>query len=105
MALRMEIYRYYVSRLNLWGNSKPDEEGGVYHGHNILLQYGADFGLIALAFFLTVYLWNLIWLFRKFLNSKEERYIGYLFFAWGETIRDENPVHLLTQKRKDAKII
>lgn len=130
MELRMEIYRCYISRLNLWGNSKINEEGWGYHGHNILLQYGTDFGLIALALFLAVYLWNLIWLFCKFLQSKEERYIGYLFFslitllygmldcswgagslgtlmmffAWGETVRDENPFPVLTGTQKDAKI-
>ena len=78
--VRLKIYRYYLSHLNLWGNSKEDGEWG-YHAHNIFLQIGSDFGLVALGIFIVIYAWSLIVFTKCFLKKKEEKYAVYLLFA------------------------
>ncbi|MCM1187813.1 MAG: hypothetical protein NC541_00770 [bacterium] len=113
MGERLEIYKYCVSRLNLWGNAKIGDDSWAWHAHNIFLQYGTDFGIVVLALFITIYGWNLIFLVRRFLMSNDEKHVAFLlfslitllygmleltwgpgsialimmFFAWGSTIR------------------
>lgn len=79
MAVRMEIYKYYVSRLNLWGNDKKGDSWG-WHAHSIYLQYGTDFGVVVLALFLIINGWSITSLMKNFLKDFNEQYIGYLFF-------------------------
>lgn len=64
-SVRKTIYRYYFRHLNLWGH--PYEEQGfqfgpkywVGHAHNMYLQYGTDFGVIFLAFFIILLGWSI----------------------------------------------
>ena len=61
--IRIGIYKYYASNLNLWGHSR----GGFYllsdkfidHAHNMLLQIAYDHGIIAGLIFLALNLYNL----------------------------------------------
>ena len=81
MEIRREIYKYYITHLNLWGNAKRGNDKWGYHGHNILLQYGTDFGVVVLALFIIIYIWSLLLFVRRFLQSKDEKYIVFLLFS------------------------
>lgn len=81
MEIRAGIYKYYISRLNLWGNAKRSDDTWGWHGHNIFLQFGTDFGVVVLALFLVIYGWNIFSLVRRFLRSRDERHVAFLFFS------------------------
>lgn len=87
IMMRSAIYKYYASRLNLWGHPKEGqgfqvtERYWAWHAHNILLQYGTDFGIVVMILFIIVSIWSFILLRKKFLVNRNEQYIGYLFFA------------------------
>jgi len=87
MLVRKTIYSHYFHNLNLWGH-RQDDQGfqltGQYwigHAHNIYLQYGTDFGIIALLLFLVLSGWACVSLVRSFLKSYEPEYMGYFLFA------------------------
>lgn len=80
MDVRWEIYRYYLSHLTLWGNAKKGNQEWGYHGHNIFLQFGTDFGIVALGFFMVLCGWGLISFVRRFLKDRDEEHIVWLLF-------------------------
>jgi len=87
LLVRQTIYAHYFRNLNLLGHRK-DEQGfqltGKYwigHAHNIYLQYGTDFGIIALILFMGLSGWTCVSLFKGFRRDCELEYLGYLLFA------------------------
>lgn len=87
VLVRYTIYKHYIERLKLWG--QPVEEQGfqltetyfVPHAHNIYLQYGTDFGIIAMILFAIVSFWAVFLLRKKFVTNMNEQYAGYLLFS------------------------
>lgn len=80
MDERMRIYKYYASHLTLWGNAKKENGEWGYHGHNIFLQFGTDFGIVALGVFVILYGWGLILFIRRFRRDRDEEHIVWLLF-------------------------
>lgn len=82
--VRTTIYKQYLMRLNLWGH--PYEEQGfqlsptrwIGHAHNIYLQYGTDFGIIAMGLFIVATIWSIVFAVRKLLKVCEEYWVGHL---------------------------
>lgn len=87
ILVRKTIYSHYFHNLNLWGH-RQDEQGfqltrqyWIGHAHNIYLQYGTDFGIIALILFMGLSAWTCVCLLRSFLKKLEIESIGYFLFA------------------------
>lgn len=87
LLVRKTIYSHYFRNLNLWGH-RQDEQGfqltGKYwigHAHNIYLQYGTDFGIIALLFFIGLSFWVCVSLIGDFRKKENPEFLGYFLFA------------------------
>lgn len=84
--VRSTIYQYYFTHLNLWGY--PYEEQGfqlkedywIGHAHNILLQYGTDFGIIVMIMIAVLWIWACKDMRKGFLGDKDEAWAGYAMF-------------------------
>lgn len=69
---RFQIYKTYMSRLNLWGHTY-DENTGVWvtpnyhapHAHDVFIQYAYDFGIFVGIFFLVDAILVVFFLWKK----------------------------------------
>lgn len=85
--VRSTIYKYYFTHLKLWG--QPYEEQGfqitptywIGHAHNIFLQYGTDFGIIAMVLFGGMVIGSCVDYKRQYAKKCSEQAAGLLFFV------------------------
>lgn len=87
LLVRKTIYTHYLRNLNLWGH-RQDEQGfqltGRYwigHAHNIYLQYGTDFGIIAVLVFMDLSVRTCVSLLGRYLKKTDIMSMGYALFA------------------------
>lgn len=86
LLTRGTIYRYYFTRLNLFG--QPYSEQGfqltptfwILHAHNIFLQFGTDFGIPVMILLAVLGIWAVVLLRRKVLQGREAECIAYILF-------------------------
>ena len=52
----------------------------IGHAHNIYLQYGTDFGIIAMILFMALILWFIVCCVRRIMKECKEQDVGYLLF-------------------------
>lgn len=86
IAIRKDIYAYYLRHLNVWGHSK-DEAGFYYsgvvigHAHNLILQMAYDYGIFAGILFLGINLYTLARLIRRAQRMPSDGSWCWLAFA------------------------
>lgn len=87
-TMRRTIYQYYFEHLNLFGH--PYAEQGfqmtatywIGHAHDIYLQFGTDFGIIAMILFMTLLGWGAVIAIRKFWKDGNTKAAGSLFLLF-----------------------
>lgn len=85
MTQRKTIYQYYFEHLNMFGH--PYSEQGfqmtarywVGHAHDIYLQFGTDFGIIAMVLLLILMGWGTVIAVRRFWTEGNTKAAGSLF--------------------------
>ena len=87
-TIRKTIYQYYFQHLNLFGH--PYAEQGfqltarywIGHAHDIYLQFGTDFGIIAMILFMVLLGWGTVIAIRKFWKDGNTKAAGSLFLLF-----------------------
>ncbi len=83
---RTTIYKYYLERLELFG--QPYEEQGfllapnswIGHAHNIFLQFATDFGVVTLILWMVVLAKALYNCIKEFRKTREINAVASIFF-------------------------
>lgn len=84
--VRSTIYKHYFKNLRLWG--QPHEEQGfqltptywIGHAHNIFLQYGTDFGIVAVLLFAGLIVAGCVICVKRYKIEGTEKPAAYLWF-------------------------
>lgn len=87
VSIRLEIFRYYLEHLNLWGHENAEhglqltENYWAPHAHNLFLQMAFNFGIIAGLFFFVWVLYGMLVLMRRaFRGEKDAGSVSLLLF-------------------------